>query len=121
MANLDDVRDIVLELPETEESTSYGTPAFKVRKKLICRLWGEREHKRDNVHDTEVLMVRCELDAKPMLLDAHDDVLFSTPHYKGYCALLIRMADTELDLLADLLEDSYRIAAPATLVRKLDG
>jgi hypothetical protein len=29
-------------LPVVEESTSYGTPALKVRGKLMVRLWGDR-------------------------------------------------------------------------------
>ena len=32
------VRRIALRLPGAEEGTSYGTPAFKVRKKLFARL-----------------------------------------------------------------------------------
>jgi hypothetical protein len=34
------VRDLMAELafPETEESTSYGTPAYKLQKKLLLRI-----------------------------------------------------------------------------------
>ena len=121
MATFDDVRRLGLALPEMVESTSYGTPALKVRKKLICRLWSEREYRRDSVDDTEVLVVFCELDMKQVLLDNHPDVLFTVPHYDGYGAVLVRMADVDLDDLADLLEDSYRLKAPSTLIRQLDG
>ena len=48
-------------------------------------------------------------------------MLFSTPHYDGYGALLIRLDDVGADDLVDLLEDSYRLKAPKTLVRRLDG
>jgi hypothetical protein len=34
----DDVRKIVLAWPEVEDSTSYGTPSLKVRKKMLVRL-----------------------------------------------------------------------------------
>jgi hypothetical protein len=34
----DDVRKISLAWPEVEDGTSYGTPALKVRKKLLVRL-----------------------------------------------------------------------------------
>ena len=43
MATFDDVLRLGLELPEVVESTSYGTPALKVRKKGFCRMWSERE------------------------------------------------------------------------------
>lgn len=121
MATFDDVRRLGMALPEMAESTSYGTPALKVRKKLVCRMWSEREYKRDSVHDTEVLVVFCELDMKQVLLDNHPDALFTVPHYDGYGAVLVRMADVGLDDLADWIEDSYRLKAPPTLVRQLDG
>lgn len=120
MATFDDVRRLMADWPETEESTSYGTPSFKVRKKWICRLWSQREHDRDDIHDTEVLVVRCDLDEKPAPMDAFDGVLFSTPHYEGYPAMVVRLADADEDLLIDVLDDSYRLAAPATLIRLLD-
>jgi hypothetical protein len=121
VATFDDVRRLGMALPEVTESTSYGTPALKVRKKLVCRMWSEREYNRDSVHDTEVLVAFCELDMKQVLLDNHPDVLFTVPHYDGYGAVLVRMADVELDDLADWLEDSYRLKASPTLIRQLDG
>ncbi len=121
MATFDDVRRLGMVLPEMAESTSYGTPALKVRKKLVCRMWSEREHNRDSVLDTEVLVVFCELDMKQVLLDNHPDALFTVPHYDGYGAVLVRMADVGLDDLADWIEDSYRLKAPPTLIRQLDG
>ncbi len=110
-----------MQFPEVTESTFYGTPALKVRSKGFCRMWSEREHDRDDVHDTEVLVVFCDVDAKELLLENHADVLFTTPHYDGYGAVLIRLADVELGDLADWLEDSYRRRAPATLLRRLDN
>ena len=34
----DEIRAIALRWPEVEEGTSYGTPALKVRKKMLVRL-----------------------------------------------------------------------------------
>ena len=93
MATFEDVRRLAAELPEVTETTSYGTPAMAVRKKSFCRLWGEREHRRDGVDDSEVLVVFCDADEKGALIDASGGVLFSTPHYEGYGAMLIRLAD----------------------------
>lgn len=121
MATFADVVRLGTHLPEVTESTSYGTAALKVRKKLLCRMWGEREHRRDGVHDTEVLVVFCELEMKPILLENHPDVLFTVSHYDGYGAVLVRLAEVDLDDLGDWLEDSYRCRAPVTLVRQLDA
>ena len=120
MASFEDVRRIGRRLPEATDGTFYGTAALKVRGKGFCRMWSEREHDRDGIHDTEVLVVFCEPEAKEALLENHPDVLFSTPHYEGYGAMLVRLAQVNLDDLAEWLEDSYRCRAPATLIRRLD-
>lgn len=119
-ASFADVERLAAGLPEVTTSSSYGTPALKVRGKSFCRMWSTREHDRDDVHDTDVLVVFCDIDEKPALLDAFPGVLFSTAHYEGYGAMLIRLAAVEHDDLCDWLEDSYRLKAPVTLVRHLD-
>ena len=121
MATFADVKRLAGDLPEVTESTSYGTPALKVRGKSFCRMWSPREHARDGVHDTDVLVVFCDLEGKSSLIESAGGVLFSTPHYEGYGAVLVRLADVDLDDLADYLEDSYRLKAPASLRRLLDG
>jgi hypothetical protein len=121
MASFADVERLMAELPEVTTSTSYGTPSLKVKGKSFCRMWSEREHDRDDVHDTEVLVVFCDVDEKDALIDAAGGVLFSTPHYQGYGAMLIRLADVTDADLADYLEDSYRLKAPAKLLRQLDA
>ncbi len=96
-------------------STSYGTPALKVRGKSFCRMWGEREYERNGVHDTEVLVVFCSLDEKPHLIAGSGGSLFSTPHYDGHGAVLVRLSDVEGDELVGYLEESYLVKAPAML------
>ena len=121
MATFDDVRAIGLAFPETEEAPSYdGTRALKVRGRPFCRLWGPREHKRDGVSDTEVLVVFCDLDAKTDLIAGSDGVLFETPHYHGYGAMLVRLAEVSIADLAMYLEWSYRLRAPKRLAALLD-
>jgi hypothetical protein len=41
MVTWDEVREIALSLPGVEEGASYGTPAFRVRRKFLARLWPE--------------------------------------------------------------------------------
>jgi hypothetical protein len=116
-----DVVRIGLDLPDVAVDIWYGTPALKVRKAAFCRLWSDREHTRDGIDrsDTEVLVVMCDLDEKPALIDAHA-ALFETPHYAGYGAMLVRLADANDDLLAAILEDAWRQKAPVTLIKQLD-
>ena len=116
-----DIERLAGDLPEVTTGTSYGTPALLVRKKSFCRMWSEREYTRDDVHDTEVLVVFCDADEKRALLDSNPDVLFSTPHYDGYGAMLVRLDQAAETDLADWLEDAYRLKASATLRRQLDA
>ena len=120
MATFEDVHRLGMRLPEVTEGTFYGTAALKVRGKGFCRMWSEREYNRDDVHDSEVLVVFCEPEAKESLLESFPNVLFSTPHDEGYGAMLIRLGEVDLEDLAEWLEDSYRRRAPDALLRRLD-
>ncbi|MGH2749400.1 MAG: MmcQ/YjbR family DNA-binding protein [Actinomycetota bacterium] len=102
MVPFDVVRELALELPETEETTSYGTPAFKVRKKLFARL---RE-------EGDVLVVKVERDERAALIESEPDVYFFTPHYENYGFVLVRLDAVDRDELREILTDSWRLAAP---------
>ena len=115
-----DLKELVAHLPEVTASTSYGTPSLKMRGKSFCRMWGEREYDRYDVHDTEVLVVFCELDEKPHLLAMDKGALFSTPHYDGHGAVLVRLNSVEPHNLAEYLEESYLLKAPPSLRTAMD-
>jgi len=74
------LRAIALALPEVEEGTSFGTPAFKVRKKLLARL-----------REEDVLVVRIDLADKDFLIRTKPEIYFSTPHFDGYPAVLVKL------------------------------
>jgi hypothetical protein len=118
--NFEDAKRLTGHLPEVTESASYGTPSLKVRGKSFCRLWGEREYERYDVHDTEVLVVFCDVEEKLFLIAQSGGSLFSTPHYDGHGAVLIRLEETDSAELSDHLERSYRMKAPETLRKGLD-
>lgn len=96
-------------LPEVEPGTSYGTPALKVRGKLLAR-----------VKDPDTLVVMCALEQKELLLAAAPHIYFETDHYKGWPAILVRMAAIGDDELAHRLEQAWRARAPKTLVKRFD-
>ncbi len=106
MLGWEDVLELARELPEVEESTSYGTPSLKVRGKFMARLRDEGR----------ALVVRCDLDEKPFLLEANPETLFTTPHYDGYGAVLVRLEAVGRDELKELLIDAWLLAAPKRLV-----
>jgi hypothetical protein len=96
------------ELPETEESTSYGRPSLKVRGKSFVTI---REA-------PDALVVRCDGDEKPFLLEARPDLVFTTSHYDGYPYLLVKL-DAPFDEVRELVLDSWLLVAPKKLAAQL--
>lgn len=92
------VRELGRKLPGVEESTSYGTPALKVGGRLLARL----------KEDGESLMLRVDIDARDLLLQADPRVFFITDHYREHPAILIRLREIEPPRLRELLETSHR-------------
>src|ERR1700733_13560339 len=95
------VRKIALALDDVEESTSYGTPAFKVRGELLARL-------RD---DIGALVVRMSMDDRQELIAADPETYFITDHYLNYPWILVNLARVHPDAMRDLLRAAWRSAA----------
>jgi hypothetical protein len=102
---------MALELPGVEATTSFGTPALKVRGKLLARL---RE-------DGIVVLKPIEDDEQRFLMDTQPDAFFLTDHYRGYPCILIRLPNGDGTQLRDLLEQCWRRLAPKRLFAELDG
>ncbi len=96
------VREIALSLDQAEESTSYGTPAFKVRGALFVRL-----------HDgfDSTIVVRTDFDQREELLAADPETYFITDHYRNYPWVLVRLPHVHPDALWDLVPMAHRLAA----------
>jgi hypothetical protein len=105
------VRQLALALPGIEEGTSYGTPAFKVRGKLLARL---RE-------EGETLVVKIDFSDRDLLTQADPDTFFVTDHYVGHPLMLVRLSSVRREQLRILLEDAWRSAAPKRLVAAYDA
>ncbi len=110
--NWEDVVAIARRLPEVEESTSYGTPALKVKGKGFARLRSEAEGG---------LVLMCQLDEKEALLASGDPAFYTTPHYDGYGAILVDLEAVARDQLVELIEEAWRERAPIRLRRAFEG
>lgn len=97
----DTARQLALALPGVEEYSCYGTPAFRVRKKLIARL---RE-------DGETLVVKIEDSRRELLLQVDPQTYFTEPHYFGHPLILVRLTRVKEDSLRRLFEDAWRALA----------
>jgi hypothetical protein len=119
-------RRLALALPEVEGEVEDGPSdrplAFSVRGKGLAWTYMARatpKGRREPV--PEVLAVRCLLESKAMLLEAAPEIYFDDDHYRGYPAVLVRLAAIDEAELAARLKEAWRRVAPKTLVKRFDG
>ena len=120
MADWNDVDRLARALPGVDESTSYGNRAWKIKDKSFA--WerplrkGDFEALGDAAPDGDILGVRVEhLVAKEALLADEPGVYFTTPHFDGYPAVLVRLGEIEPDELEELLAEAWLCRAPKRL------
>jgi hypothetical protein len=112
MADLD---ELALSLPQTAKDVSGdGRPSYRVHGKLFCCQRGRRPDAIDaetGERLSDVLMFRvADLGVKELMLADHRGVFFTTPHFDGYPAVLIRIPDlSSLDReeLEDLVVEAW--------------
>jgi hypothetical protein len=95
------VRRMALSLDNVEESTSYGTPAFKVGGALVARLH----------QDGDALVVRTDFEQRAELMAADPETYYITDHYLNYEWVLVRLSRVHPDAMRDLLRGAWRSAA----------
>ncbi|HWT07034.1 MAG TPA: MmcQ/YjbR family DNA-binding protein [Xanthomonadales bacterium] len=123
MATWGQVRRYALALPGVVEETSFGHAAWKVNKKLF--VW-ERPLRKSDVAalgDTAptgpILGVRsADLEMKEALLRSDPHVLFTTPHFDGYPAVLVQLDKISAKNLKQLIVEAWLGRAPERSVRE---
>ena len=122
MADWDDVRRLALALPETGEGTAHGNTAWRVRDKLFVWERPLRQKELDALGDAAptgpVLGARVEhLVAKEALLADDPGVYFTTPHFDGYPAVLVKLDRIAPEDLEELVVEAWLCRAPKRLAR----
>jgi hypothetical protein len=123
MATWADVRRIALSLPEASEQTKHGHASWQVRDKGF--VW-ERPLRKSDLHalgdaapDGPILGARVEhLGAKAALIESEPDVFFTTPHFDGYPAVLIRLEEIGVDELEEVIVEAWLARAPKRLAEE---
>ncbi len=103
-----DVCALAAALPDVEVGTSYGTPALKVKDKAFARMW----------EDGTTLVLKVPFAVRDHLLVSAPATYFVTDHYRGYPAVLVRLAAADAAGLTPLLEEAWRQVAPKRIVRE---
>lgn len=94
----DQVRKLGLALPGVEDAMSYGTPALKVKKKLIVRL---RE-------EGDVIVLRMPMEQRDAAIAEAPDKFYITDHYLNYDAVLVRLTKVTPPEMRDLIKGAYK-------------
>jgi hypothetical protein len=123
VADWDDVRRVATALPSVEESSSYGSLAWRVKDKTF--LW-ERPLRRRDIEELgdaapegPVLGARvADVGAKEALVTDDPSVYFTTTHFDGYPAVLVRLDRLEPAELDELATEAWLARAPTRLVQQ---
>jgi len=117
MATIEDVRTLVLALPETEETVEGHRGGLSWRTKRGGIIWERGPGKRDleqlaslgrDWPDGTTVAVRVDGTAvKDALIASSPDVYFTIPHFDGYPAVLLRLDAIDVEDLRDLITDAW--------------
>jgi len=121
MASWDDVARAALALPGTDEQVRRGQRQWRVKEKLF--VW-ERPLRPSEIAtlggrapDGEILGARVEhLIAKEAILAEEPEVFFTTPHFDGYAAVLVRLDRIALPDLDEVVTEAWLARAPKRMV-----
>ena len=107
----DTVRRFALELPDAVEQETWGTPTFRVRKKIFVMFAeGEREAWVKSTHDEQRALTQM-----------NPETFFVPPYVgpSGWVGVRFRTVDREE--MRELLTEAWRLTAPKRLVASFDG
>lgn len=108
-ATAEDVRRAALSLPGAYEQPSYGgSPSWRTRPRMFAWI-------RD---DDGALVLRVEsVEEKHALIASAPETFFTTSHYDGHPAVLVRLDAVDPAELIELITHSWRQRAPRALTR----
>jgi hypothetical protein len=125
MTTMKDLDELALAMPEATKEVAEGRPTYRVHGKMFCF---HREPRPDAVDPEtgerllDVLAFHvADLGVKELLLSDARGVYFTTPHWDGYSAVLLRIPDLDRldrDELRDLVEEAWLTRAQKRLAKE---
>ena len=121
MAEWEDVERIAMALPGASEKLSRERRQWRVGERLF--VWErplrakEAEGLGAKAPDGPILGARVEhLIAKQALLEAEPELFFTTPHFEGSAAALVRLERIDLEGLEEVIVEAWLARAPPKAV-----
>ena len=127
MAGWDDVRRAASALPGVTEEQGRSGASWRVRGTGFVWHRPLRRYERAELGDAApaddvILGMHVEdLGVKEALLAEDGGAYFTTSHFDGYPAILVRLDRVDVEELRELVTDAWRLKAPKRLVAELDG
>jgi len=119
MVDVATVRRIAAALPGVQDASTAEGLVYRVGGKLFAWSRLVRLHpKKPRVPSLEDMAVYCPIERKEMLIEAAPEIYFDDDHYRGYAAVLVRIAAIGEDELAALLADACAMQAAKPPKRK---
>ena len=127
MATLEDVRAIALGLPGVHERVDGHRGGMTWRTDAGAFVWERGPGKADLAAlealgrewpDGPVIAVRTDgLDEKQALRETYPAAFFTIPHFDGFPAVLMRLAEVEPGHLREVVTDAWLLRAPKRVAR----
>jgi hypothetical protein len=108
----DDVRKFARLWPEVEDGTSYGTPALKVRKKMLARMKEDGD---------SLVLPGVPQDERDMLVESQPRVFYFTDHYRDYPIVLVRLSKATRAIVEPLLRRHWKTLASKKAVQSVES
>jgi hypothetical protein len=106
------VRAIAMKLPDVEEGTTFGFPAFKVGGTTFAWFPNKKEVEPDS------LGVRMSILERDYRIADDPDVYYVTPHYLDYTSVLARVNEMKTPALKELLESGHEFMTVAAKTKR---
>lgn len=104
----DALRRMALALPSVEESTSYGTPALKVKGRLMARL----------KEDGTTVALRSDWEHREHRLATEPEVFFVTDHYRAHPWVLMALREATAAQARSALQHAWEQSAAKPAARQ---
>jgi hypothetical protein len=109
--HFDTVRKIGLTLPGVTASTAYGSPALKLKGRLLACMASHRSAEPGS------LVVCVSFEDRAALIAEAPEVYYIKEHYLNYESVLVRLSRVSPDVLRDLLAMAARFVDRKTKTR----
>ena len=104
-SDFDAVRKVGLAFPGVEESTAYGSPALKLKGKLLACMASHRSA------EPASLVVCVSFTDRAALIAEAPEIYYIREHHLNYESVLVRLSRASPDVLRDLLGMAYKFVS----------